>query len=203
MALLRLLLLPTAITTGFAQINEVSYVDSGIAFTGVQELGNNVTYAFALPPLNTTTNRGEFIGQIIAPLAGVAFGGAISLGVIGFPNDTQILGSPRFVGPILNVAATPFTDANVSTIASTINATHWNWIYRCENRTAWAGGSFAVNGTQNIAWLIGHLEIPPPVAENSTLSALQADGIWPQNLAIAHDADYANFVGVWTRKPDV
>ncbi|KAJ7829082.1 hypothetical protein B0H14DRAFT_2248193, partial [Mycena olivaceomarginata] len=136
----------------------------GIPFTGIKEPKHGVTYGFVLPPGNST----EFVGEIIAPIANqwATLGGPNSLMVVGWPNDTQIFGSPRYVEyvglgwPITatyHVCSTAFNAqeddvVNVTTISSSVNETHWSWVYRCENCTAWLGGSLAVNGTQTMAW---------------------------------------------------
>ncbi|KAJ7475188.1 hypothetical protein B0H11DRAFT_1633695, partial [Mycena galericulata] len=109
----------------------------GIPFTGIHETTRNITYGFVLPPL-TSLNAIEFIGEIIAPIANkwATLGGPDSLMVVGWPNETEIFGSPRYVGLDAQMDAS----VNVTTIGSSVNATHWTWIYRCENCTEWAGG---------------------------------------------------------------
>ncbi|KAJ7201217.1 PLC-like phosphodiesterase [Mycena rebaudengoi] len=122
--------------------------------------------------------------------------------VVGWPNDTLIFGSPRLVDAELN--AQPNAAVNVTTIASSINETHWKWIYRCENCTKWPGGSLAVNGTQAMTWLVGLQPVPTPDADNSTLSARGDMGSWQQNLAVAHNSNYSDFAlsgsNLWPRR---
>ncbi|KAJ7180339.1 hypothetical protein C8R43DRAFT_871299, partial [Mycena crocata] len=132
------------------------YVDSDIDFTGITESVHGVTYGFVLPPANESDSA-EFIGQVIAPLenkwVGVALGGPNSLMLVAWPNETTIFGSPRYVDS--DYQAAPYDNANVSTIGSTVNETHWKWTYRCENCTSWPGGSLALHGSQPMTWLVG------------------------------------------------
>ncbi|KAJ7485247.1 hypothetical protein B0H11DRAFT_1633944, partial [Mycena galericulata] len=116
----------------------------GIPFTGIHETTRNITYGFVLPPL-TSLNAIEFIGEIIAPIANkwATLGGPDSLMVVGWPNETEIFWIPalrrvRLMNLILD--AQMDASVNVTTIGSSVNATHWTWIYRCENCTEWSGG---------------------------------------------------------------
>ncbi|KAJ7261045.1 hypothetical protein C8J57DRAFT_1072076, partial [Mycena rebaudengoi] len=129
-------------------------------FTGIRDTTHSVSIGFSLPPFSSATIRGEFIGNIIAPIAdkwvGVAFSGQNGLGVVAFPNATHILGSPRILGTKGGFVPlpTPYEFANISTIAHTINATHWNWIYHCQNCTF--GRDFGASGVKEpISYVVG------------------------------------------------
>ncbi|KAJ6598826.1 hypothetical protein DFH09DRAFT_1356022 [Mycena vulgaris] len=198
-------LLTTACIAGYVlSQTSTEYVDSEIEFTGIVEVAHGVTYGFVLPQANATETS-EFIGQVISPLdnkwVGVALGGANSLMVVAWPNETTIFGSPRYVDS--NYLDIPYDGANISTIGTTVNETHWKWTYRCENCTVWPEGTLAVNGSQLMTWLVGFTEVETPDAENSTLSQYSDLGSWEQDLAAAQNANYSTFVdassSLWTR----
>ncbi|KAF7311951.1 PLC-like phosphodiesterase [Mycena indigotica] len=179
-----------------------SYVDFGITFSGFKETKHNITYGFTLPPSNAT----EFLGEIIAPVAnkwvGVAIGSLNSNMIAGWPNDTQVVGSSRFLSS--GLAVQPNLVMNLTTVASSVNNTHWSWVYRCANCTEWSGGKLAVNGTQSMTWLVGLQPVLTPEADNSTLSAISDIGTWQQDLAAAQNSGYSNFTvassSSWVRR---
>lgn len=74
--------------------------DNGITFYGYTEPAHGVTYGFVFPPLDQ--NSTEFIGEIVAPIAGawagVSPGGSMlnNLLLVAWPNAGKIVRSARF-----------------------------------------------------------------------------------------------------------
>jgi cellobiose dehydrogenase (acceptor) len=79
---------------------------------------------------------------------------ANNLLVVAWPNGNEIVSSTRWTTsddypkPIYDLLTeyqsgyfqpSPYEGPKLTTIKSTVNATHWNWIYRCENCTQWDG----------------------------------------------------------------
>lgn len=94
-----------------------SYIDpdNGISFYGITDPVHSITYGYILPPIGSTTNPNEFIGEIVAPIAtewaGVSPGGAMvdMLLLVAWPNGNAIVRSPRYatyvaasLGPIMS-----------------------------------------------------------------------------------------------------
>ncbi|KAJ7184623.1 PLC-like phosphodiesterase [Mycena filopes] len=115
--------------------------------------------------------------------------------VVAWQNDSSIYSSPRFVDS--QYQATEYDSANVSTIDSAVNETHWTWTYRCENCTEWPGGSLSMDGTQEMTWLIGLTQVDTPDMENSTLSQYSDLGQWEQNLLESQNANYTVVVDAY------
>ncbi|KAK7040761.1 hypothetical protein VNI00_009667 [Paramarasmius palmivorus] len=145
--------------------------DNGITFYGVTDVVHKVTYGFVFPPDETTT---EFIGEIIAPVeakwVGVSPGGSMinNLLIVGYTNGESVVGSTR----IASGYSSPQTLAGptLTNLASTtVNETHWKWVYRCEDCTSWEGGSLDTSGTGAPAWALGEKAPSDPSDTTSTV----------------------------------
>ncbi|KAF9524951.1 cellobiose dehydrogenase [Crepidotus variabilis] len=170
--------------------------DNGITFYGYTEPAHGVTYGFVFPPLGSTSN--EFIGEIVAPIAGawagVSPGGSMinNLLLVAWPNAGKIVRSARYTtsyvlptamsGPIL-------TDLP----SSKVNATHWKWVYRCQNCVTWATDS----GTNSIpvgdfgvpAWAYSSAPVDTPSNPQSTFVEHTDFGFFGLDYSAAHVSD--------------
>ncbi|KAF8958430.1 hypothetical protein BDZ97DRAFT_1906522 [Flammula alnicola] len=154
--------------------------DNGITFFGYTEAAHGVTYGYVFPPfVQTGSNSTEFIGEIVAPIAtqwaGVSPGGAMlnNLLLVAWPNAGQI------VRPVL-------TDLP----SSKVNATHWKWVYRCQNCVTWSTAS----GTSSIptdafgvpAWAWSSLAVDNPSDPQSTFVEHTDFGFFGLDYSQAH-----------------
>ncbi|KIM33732.1 cellobiose dehydrogenase protein [Serendipita vermifera MAFF 305830] len=155
----------------------VNYCDpqNSFCFTGIQKFGltdpQNSAATFDLSigaayPTDTTST--EFIGEIVATRnvvwAGYDFGGAMSnnLMLLVWTNGNNFVSSTRmasgyvppslYAGPIITQLP-----------SSMMNATHWKFVYRCQNCTQW---SYRPSGAST-----------PTTVTMSTTSQVQSYGI--------------------------
>ncbi|KAA1477787.1 hypothetical protein DENSPDRAFT_867739 [Dentipellis sp. KUC8613] len=172
-----------------------SYTDpaNGITFQGITDPVHGVTYGAVFPPLATSgADPTEFIGEIVAPLdakwVGLAMAGAMldNLLIVAWPNGNKIVSSTRYAtdyvqpveydGPVLTDL--PFTN---------INATHWNWVFRCQNCTSWqGGGSLALNSSGVWAWAYSSVGVDDPSDPQSTFNEHTDFGFFGEIFANAH-----------------
>ncbi|KAL5510993.1 hypothetical protein ACEPAG_3712 [Sanghuangporus baumii] len=192
-SLKRLLPLTYLVGAVFAQSSS-AYTDQGITFQGITDATHEVTYGFVFPPLSETSKADEFIGEIIVPVAnkwvGLAYGGQMvgDLLMVFWPNGDEIMYSPRwatgYIQPVL------YDGPTVTTISSSVNATHWKTIYRCQNCTTWSGGSFDTNGTPVFAWVISLTAVDDPADIDTNFNEHDDFGFWGQVNSAAHSDDY-------------
>ncbi|KAL0958866.1 hypothetical protein HGRIS_014182 [Hohenbuehelia grisea] len=181
-----------------------TYIDTanGIHFTGVTEPVHGVTYGLVFPPLATSgSNPNEFIGEIVAPIAtrwaAFALGGAMlqNLLLVAWPNGGSIVRSPRFATGY--VQPTPYTGPIITNLPSTtVNATHWKWVFRCQNCTSWSGGgSIPVDAGGVLAWAMSTTAVNTPADPNSDFAEHTDFGFFGINFANAHASatDYTNW----------
>ena len=55
------------------------------------------------------------------------------------------------------IQPTVYAGPTITTLQSSVNSTHWKWIYRCQNCTSWTGGTLQTNSQPVLAWAIGEL----------------------------------------------
>ncbi|KAE9399353.1 CBD9-like protein [Gymnopus androsaceus JB14] len=116
-------------------------------------LRNRITHGYVFPPLSE--NSTEFIGEIVAPRstgwAGASLTGGMteSLLLLTWLDGETIIGTNRFTTPCREYnSPRPYAGPKITNLASSkVNATHWKWVYRCENCT----GNFptAYNGVSS------------------------------------------------------
>ncbi|KAJ7221425.1 hypothetical protein GGX14DRAFT_388594 [Mycena pura] len=138
----------------------IRYVDLGVNFTGIIEPEHGATYAFVLPDVDA----GEFVGQV-----GITPGGSNSLIVVGWVNETDIRGCPRFADKSSEVLvalcpslmlflgadynATSYDSSNVTGISSALTTPRG--IVRAErpqNPAHWRAGPRGMMGTFTNLW---------------------------------------------------
>ncbi|KAF8176479.1 cellobiose dehydrogenase [Pholiota molesta] len=170
--------------------------DNGITFFGYTDPVHLVTYGYAFPPLATTgSNSTEFIGEIVAPIAtawaGVAPGGAMvnNLLLVAWPNAGAIVRSARFATDY--ILPTAMTGPVLTDLPSSkVNATHWKWVYRCQNCVSWATAS----GTTSIpigafgvpAWAWSNVAVDTPSDPQSTFVEHTDFGFFGLDWSQAH-----------------
>ncbi|KAJ9156097.1 Carbohydrate-binding module family 1 protein [Pleurostoma richardsiae] len=106
------------------------------------------SFGLALPPAATTTDSTEYIGILTCMKLNATFTGwcGVSHGQSGqmtgalllmaWPYESQVLTSFRFTTGY-NVPPVYTGNATLTQLSSTVNATHYQVIYRCQNCLAW------------------------------------------------------------------
>jgi hypothetical protein len=109
-----------------------------VEFSGLYDADQGAEYGFVFPP---STTGGEFIGEWVIPVAnkwaGIALGGGMvdSLLVMAWPYKDTIVHSTRYATNY--VYPTPYAGPVITTLPFTSkNATHWTWVFRCQNCTS-------------------------------------------------------------------
>ncbi|KAF9008074.1 hypothetical protein BDQ17DRAFT_1455887 [Cyathus striatus] len=170
--------------------------DNGITFFGYKDAVHGVTYGLTFPPLSAASD--EFIGEIVAPIAtkwaGFSPGGSMlnNLLLVAWPSQGSIVSSARLTtkltGPVLTTLP-----------ASSVNSTHWKWVYRCQDCVSWqissGTGSIPINGSGVAAWAWSSNAVNDPTNPDSTFSIHNDFGFFGLNYAEAHvdAATYANW----------
>ncbi|KAI0338409.1 cellobiose dehydrogenase [Trametopsis cervina] len=198
-----LLALLPLVGTAFSQ-SASNYVDSGngFQFTGITDAETKVTYGLTFPPLVTSGAQStEFIGEVVAPVAakwvGIALGGAMlqDLLLVAWPNAGSIVSSTRMATDY--VQPTAYTgQATLTTLPSTtINSTHWKWVFRCQGCTSWTGGgSIPVNGQGVLAWAYSNVAVDQPSNPQSTFQEHTSFGFFGIDYTQAHTSNYQNYL---------
>ncbi|KAI0318929.1 hypothetical protein OF83DRAFT_1112956 [Amylostereum chailletii] len=177
---------------------------TGICFQGYTDPAAPLTIGLVFPPLSTgtTPNATEFIAQIVAPItngwSGLSVGGTMenSLLFTLWPNgDDVILGTrwtdayvlpEMYPGPILTVLP-----------GSGVNSTHINASFRCQNCTAWQGGSIGggdLNSFQLIAYVTSTTPVDDPSDVNSTFTEHDYFNFCGLQLNTAHSDAYNSYI---------
>ncbi|KAI0646211.1 cellobiose dehydrogenase [Trametes meyenii] len=193
---LLLSLLPL-VGSAYAQV-AAPYVDSdnGFVFDGITDPVHGVSYGIVLPQASTSS---EFIGEIVAPIdaqwIGLALAGAMigDLLLVAWPYDNKIVSTPRY--------ATGYTLPDVyegPTItqlpSSSVNSTHWKFVFRCQNCTAWDGGSIDPTGTGVFAWAYSDVAVTDPSDPGSSFGEHTDFGFFGINFPDAQNSNYQNYL---------
>ncbi|KIJ69058.1 carbohydrate-binding module family 1 protein [Hydnomerulius pinastri MD-312] len=185
-----------------------SYCDStsGICYQGYTDPTFNVTIGIVLPPLSTgtTPNATEFIAQMVAPASfgwtGLSVGGqmADSLLFTMWPYNNEVIFGPRWTAGY--VQPTPYAGPLITLLPDTkVNSTHIKASFRCQNCTAWNGGSLGsgdLNGFQLIAYVASDdtpVDDPSNVASNFTEHDQM--NFFGLDLSTAHSTEYYSYIG--------
>ncbi|KAK0477718.1 cellobiose dehydrogenase [Armillaria luteobubalina] len=173
--------------------------DNGITFYGLTDPVHGVTFGYVFPPLDAGAT--EFIGEIVAPIAtewsGVSPGGAMitNLLLVAWSDGEGVVSSARwatdYVQPLAMVG--PILTDLPSTM---VNATHWKWVYRCENCTVWANGGLDTGSFGAPAWVFSNVPVDDPSDPESTFEEHTDFGFYGLDFSAAHASasDYANWV---------
>ncbi|KAF9491048.1 cellobiose dehydrogenase [Pleurotus eryngii] len=176
--------------------------DTGIPFMGITDPVHRVSYGIVLPPLATSgSNPTEFIASITSPIAGqwvgLALGGAMlqNLLLVAWPNGNSVVHSTRIAATYDQ--PTPYAGPVITDLQHTmVNATHWKWVFRCQNCTNWGtGGSLPVSGGGVLAWAYSSAPVITPSNPDSDFLEHTDFGFFGISYADAHasQADYDNW----------
>nr|BAD36748.1 cellobiose dehydrogenase [Irpex lacteus] len=180
--------------------------DNGFQFTGVTDAETQVTYGVTFPPLATSGAQStEFIGEVVAPVAakwvGIALAGAMlqDLLLVAWPNAGKIVSSTRIASDY--VQPTAYTGAATLTTLpeTTVNATHWKWVFRCQGCTSWTSpsgstGSISVDGSGVLAWAYSSVGVDDPTDPESTFQEHTSFGFFGIDYSQAHTSNYQNYL---------
>ncbi|TRM59052.1 cellobiose dehydrogenase [Schizophyllum amplum] len=170
--------------------------DTGITFWGITDASHGVTYGYVFPE----TDTGEFIGEIVAPIAtGWAAqsprGSMLnSILLMAWANGDDVVHSVRFATGY--VEPEPMEGPIITVLPSTmVNATHWKWVYRCQNCTTWTGGSIDPDGSGAPAWAFSSEPVDSPADPDTDFSEHTDFGFYGLDFSAAHasQADYDNW----------
>ncbi|PIL27426.1 hypothetical protein GSI_10574 [Ganoderma sinense ZZ0214-1] len=170
---------------------------NGFVFDGVTDAVYGVQYGIVLPQADTST---EFIGEIVAPIAakwiGLAFGGAMigDLLLVAWPNGNEIVASTRYATAYAQPTA--YDGPILTTLpSSSVNSTHWKYVYRCQNCTSWeGGGGISPTGTGVFAWAYSSVGVDDPSDINSTFQEHTDFGFYGINFPDAQNSNYQNYL---------
>lgn len=196
-----LALLPLA-GLAFAQ-TAAPYTDpgNGFQFVGVTDPVHSVTYGLVFPPLPASGPAPtEFIGEIVAPIdakwVGFSLGGAMlqSLLLVAWPNNGDIVFSTRYTTTY--DLPTQYVGPTLTTLpSSSVNSTHWKWVYRCQNCTTWAGGGgIPLTSGAAVAWAYSDIAVDQPSNPQSTFDEHTDFGFFGIDFSSAHSANYENYL---------
>ncbi|TDL21117.1 cellobiose dehydrogenase [Rickenella mellea] len=194
----RLLALASAVGCALAQ-SSVSYSDSGITWQGIFDPTYGVSYGFVLPPTTATGALAqEFVAEIVSPIAnkwiGLSVNGqmAFDLLIVAWPNNGQIVYSTRYTTDYIQ--PTVYPGPIITTLQSSVNATSWKWIFRCQNCTTWSGGSLNTANPTVPAWVVGLIPVDTPSDPASNMAQHDGFGFWGQIWPLAHSNDYNSII---------
>ncbi|KAF9038951.1 hypothetical protein BDZ89DRAFT_945553 [Hymenopellis radicata] len=180
--------------------------DNGITFWGITDAVHKVTYGYIFPPADSGST--EFIGEIVAPIdtawAGVSPKGAMlqTILLVAWANGNSVVSSARFATDyVLPTAMSGPVLTNLPT--TTVNATHWKWVYRCQNCTTWSTGSLNTNSSGAPAWVWSSAPVDDPSDPQSTFEEHTDFGFYGLDFSSAHtsQADYDNWAAGGTGTP--
>jgi len=170
-------------------------------------------WGMALPAAADTAMENEYIGRLVVPRVNTGTWMGLShfsemtssLLLVAWLDNEDIVTSFRYATGY--VAPDIYTgNATLSQISSTVNDTHYELTYRCENCWSWdqAGvtGSQVPATTASAAQLIGWAQATnPPTNPGEPDSAIQQhanDGIFGALVKSARNADYTSWVSLAT-----
>ncbi|KAL4892213.1 hypothetical protein BDV59DRAFT_193757 [Aspergillus ambiguus] len=177
-----------------------THPDTGIIFdTWTVPAGTvtgGLTFGVALPTTALETDATEFIGYLECALdtsaggwCGLSMGGSMpnNLLFMAYPYEDTVLTSLRFTSGY--VMPSVYTgNATVTQITSTVNATHYTLLFRCEGCLSWnqsnqTGSASTSSGRLVLGWAQA-TESPtnPSCPDDISLVQHDSDGIWVATL---------------------
>ncbi|CAE7204138.1 unnamed protein product [Rhizoctonia solani] len=195
-------LIPLAGAALAQQSNPWTDPSTNIPFQSFVEPVTGIRLSTAFP---SSTSPTEFVGEIVAPITskwvGWSLGGGMNnnLLLVAWPNGNSIVSSTRMSTGYTQ--PTVFTGPTLTTIAAgtTVNATHWKWLFRCQGCTSWTSptgvaGSVITNGVQVFGWAQSTVAVDAPANSASTFTEHNTFGLWGHNTADAHYSNYDDFL---------
>nr|VWO94841.1 Beta-xylanase (EC [Ganoderma boninense] len=161
-----------------------------------------MTIGVILPPLATPPSD-EYIVQMVVPVSygwsGISMGGQMtnSLLVPFWPNGDEIVLGPRWADDY--VLPTAYAGPEITLLPpATVNSTHVNAIFRCQNCTVWDGGSLGsgdLNGTAVFAYVASTMTgVDDPSDVNSSFMEHDYFNFFGMDLSAAHSSLYTQYV---------
>ncbi|KAF9240034.1 hypothetical protein BU15DRAFT_74261 [Melanogaster broomeanus] len=180
--------------TVFAQ-DSVTYTDpdNGITFQGYTNTSTDVTIGFVFPFAPDPND--EFIGEIVSPLTnkwiGVGLGGGMldDLLLVAWPYEYTVVYSARYATS--RTLPSPYEGPIIHTLPyTTINDTHWKWVFHCLNCTTWAGGGLDLTATSRLAWALSNTTVDDPSDPDSAFARHTRVGYFEEDFCAAQNPDY-------------
>ncbi|KAG8909001.1 hypothetical protein FRB99_000104 [Tulasnella sp. 403] len=177
---------------------------TGICFQTYSDPVYGATYSWVFPPTGDPTYQNEFIGQFVVPnngkWAGVSLGTGMNqnLLVVAWPNNGVIVKSARQATNY--VQPTPYPGPTITTLATTINGTHWKWTYRCQGCTSWTinGVNGVLDPTQYavLGWAFSTTAVFTPSDSASNMNQHDDARLYGFDAPSAISNNYASYVNI-------
>ncbi|KAI0664668.1 CBD9-like protein [Cubamyces menziesii] len=181
-----------------------SYCDasSGICFQGYKDTALDMTIGVVLPP-DSTPASDEYIVNLVAPVSygwtGISMGGQMSNSLLFtmWPYNSNIMLGPRWADDY--VLPDPYAGPKITLLpASKVNSTHINAIFRCQNCTAWQGGSLGsgnLDGTAVLAYVAStETGVEDPSDIDSSFQEHNNFDFFGVDLSQSHSSSYSQWV---------
>ncbi|QRV98090.1 GMC oxidoreductase [Ceratobasidium sp. AG-Ba] len=194
---LLLSLLPLAGSVLSQQSSAWTDPSTNIPFQSFVDPVHGIRLSTAFPASTTST---EFVGEIVAPISakwvGWSLGGGMNnnLLLVAWPNGNSVVASTRYTtGYTMPTVITGYTLTTI-TAGTSVNSTHWKWLFRCQGCTSWTGGSMTTNGVQVFGWAYSTVGPTTPSSASSAFPEHTDFGNWGHNTASAHYSNYDDFL---------
>ncbi|OJT08655.1 Cellobiose dehydrogenase [Trametes pubescens] len=162
-----------------------------------------MTIGVILPP-DATPASNEYIVNFVVPASfgwsGISMGGqmANSLLFTMWPNGNEIMLGSRWADDY--VLPSPYAGPKITLLPpSKINSTHVNAIFRCQNCTAWDGGSLGSGNLDGTAVLAYVASTKTPVADPSDIDSSFTEhdqfAFFGVDLSQSHSSSYSKYIG--------
>ncbi|KAI0647339.1 hypothetical protein C8Q79DRAFT_1009446 [Trametes meyenii] len=181
-----------------------SYKDaaSGITFQGISDPDLEMTIGIVLPP-DATPASTEYLVNMVAPVSfgwsGISMGGQMSNSLLFtmWPDNSKIMLGPRWADDY--VLPQPYAGPQITLLPSSkVNSTHINAIFRCQNCTAWDGGSLGsgdLDGTAVIAYVTSTKTGPADPSDiDSTFQEHDNFAFFGVDLSQSHSSSYSQYI---------
>jgi len=178
---------------------------SGITFSS-QPIGDS-QFGIVLPSDAASKDSNEYIGYYVGSLSNYAGYGGIShsgsmpsaLLLMLWPYQGKVTGAFRYA----NGYAVPELyngDAKFTVLQSTVNATHFTAVYRCENCWSWThsgikGNQSTQNGYLLVGWAQAHTNVTLPSSPSTPMRQHEQQGIAIFTPADAASPNYSSYLG--------
>ncbi|KAI0822858.1 CBD9-like protein [Trametes gibbosa] len=181
-----------------------SYCDSasGFCFQGITDSTLDMTIGIVLPP-DATPASDEYLVNFIVPASfgwsGISMGGqmANSLLFTMWPNGDEIMLGARWTNDY--VLPTPYAGPKITILPpSKVNSTHINAVFRCQNCTAWDGGSLGqgnLDGTAVLAYVASTMTgVEDPSDIDSSFQEHDQFAFFGVDLSQSHSSSYSKYI---------
>jgi cellobiose dehydrogenase (acceptor) len=190
--------------------------DSGIEFGAWTNPRNTMKIGFSFPANALTVDAKDYIGvlECATPDARAEGWCAISLGgsmntkllVVAYPNGDEVITDLKWATGYANPL--PYTgNAEISQISSSVNATHFRVVYKCQNCLTWSqdGSSGALLTTASYYYLGWAHGTSAPAngacADNTVLAQHDTFGLWGGTPGA--NLNHAEFSTWWSTPSEV